>query len=149
MFIIFEIIIALIFILISGESMDPDAMICMCEYKDIDGKGEKPILMFFKHGLEEEKCQKMFQHMTAKSKLAVKKTITAFTSSSSFILYHNSPCFCSKQLLYETANQPSDDVMSSNRFLFHVKMSNKNQPILTKKRPNSVPTLLLAKTIEF
>merc|ERR1711894_468600 len=40
----------------SGESMDPDAMICMCEYKDIDGKGEKPILMFFKHGLEEEKC---------------------------------------------------------------------------------------------
>ena len=41
---------------ISGESMDPDAMICMCEYKDIDGKGEKPVLMFFKHGLEEEKC---------------------------------------------------------------------------------------------
>merc|ERR1739844_542475 len=40
----------------SGESMDPDAMICMCEYKDIDGKGEKPVLMFFKHGLEEEKC---------------------------------------------------------------------------------------------
>ena len=53
--------------------MDPDAMIAMVEYKDIDGKGEKPVLMFFKHGLEEEKCQKMFQHMTAKSKLAVKK----------------------------------------------------------------------------
>lgn len=40
----------------SGESMDPDAMIAMCEYKDIDGKGERPVLMFFKHGLEEEKC---------------------------------------------------------------------------------------------
>ena len=37
--------------------MDPDAMIIMCEYKDINGDGnERPVLMFFKHGLEEEKC---------------------------------------------------------------------------------------------
>lgn len=35
--------------------MDPDAMICMVEYQDIDGDS-KPVLMFFKHGLEEEKC---------------------------------------------------------------------------------------------
>ena len=42
--------------LISGESMDPDAMIAMCEYKDVDGNGvERPVFMFFKHGLEEEK----------------------------------------------------------------------------------------------
>merc|ERR1711936_627219 len=39
----------------TGESMDPDAMIGMCEYKDVNGE-EKPVLMFFKHGLEEEKC---------------------------------------------------------------------------------------------
>ncbi|TRY67453.1 hypothetical protein TCAL_06441 [Tigriopus californicus] len=38
----------------TGESMDPDAMICMCEYKDVDGE-ERPVLMFFKHGLNEEK----------------------------------------------------------------------------------------------
>jgi len=39
----------------TGESMDPDAMICMMEYKDVNGE-ERPVLMFFKHGLEEEKC---------------------------------------------------------------------------------------------
>merc|ERR1712008_197613 len=40
----------------SGESMDPDAMIAMCEYKDVDGNGvEKQVFIFFKHGLEEEK----------------------------------------------------------------------------------------------
>jgi len=39
----------------TGESMDPDAMICMCEYKEVNGE-ERPVLMFFKHGLEEEKC---------------------------------------------------------------------------------------------
>merc|ERR1712088_49377 len=39
----------------TGESMDPDAMIAMCEYKDVGGE-ERPVLMFFKHGLEEEKC---------------------------------------------------------------------------------------------
>jgi hypothetical protein len=38
----------------TGESMDPEAMICMCEYQDINGT-EKPIMMFFKHGLLEEK----------------------------------------------------------------------------------------------
>lgn len=39
----------------TGESMDPDAMICMCEYKEVNGE-ERPVLMFFKHGLIEEKC---------------------------------------------------------------------------------------------
>ena len=39
----------------TGESMDPDAMIIMVEYKDYQG-AERPVLMFFKHGLEEEKC---------------------------------------------------------------------------------------------
>ena len=39
----------------TGESMNPDAMIAMCEYKEIDGT-ERPVMMFFKHGLEEEKC---------------------------------------------------------------------------------------------
>ena len=39
----------------SGESMDPDAMICMVEYKDVNGT-ERPVLYFFKHGLREEKC---------------------------------------------------------------------------------------------
>jgi len=39
----------------NGESMDADAMIVMCEYKDVNGE-ERPVLMFFKHGLEEEKC---------------------------------------------------------------------------------------------
>jgi len=39
----------------TGESMDPDAMICMVEYKDVNGT-ERPVLYFFKHGLREEKC---------------------------------------------------------------------------------------------
>merc|ERR1712110_1195175 len=39
----------------TGESMDPDAMILMLEYRDVDGE-EKPILMGFKHGLREVKC---------------------------------------------------------------------------------------------
>jgi len=39
----------------TGENMDPDAMIAMCEYKDVNGE-ERPVLMFFKHGLREEKC---------------------------------------------------------------------------------------------
>merc|ERR1712241_1441135 len=39
----------------TGESMDPDAMICMLEYKNVDGE-ERSVLMFFKHGLEEIKC---------------------------------------------------------------------------------------------
>merc|ERR1712047_38434 len=39
----------------TGEGMDPDAMIVMCEYKEVNGE-ERPVLMFFKHGLEEIKC---------------------------------------------------------------------------------------------
>merc|ERR1712020_50319 len=39
----------------TGESMDPDAMILMLEYREVDGE-EKPILMAFKHGLREVKC---------------------------------------------------------------------------------------------
>ncbi|XP_013772058.1 translationally-controlled tumor protein homolog [Limulus polyphemus] len=33
-----------------GESMNPDGMVALCEYRD-----DKPVMMFFKHGLEEEK----------------------------------------------------------------------------------------------
>lgn len=39
----------------TGESMDCEGMVAMCEYRDIDGQSV-PVLMFFKHGLEEEKC---------------------------------------------------------------------------------------------
>ena len=35
--------------------MDPTAMICILDYKEIDGE-ERPVLLAFKHGLEEEKC---------------------------------------------------------------------------------------------
>ncbi|CAH2104185.1 unnamed protein product [Euphydryas editha] len=38
----------------TGESMDCDGMVAMLEYRDIDGVST-PIMMFFKHGLEEEK----------------------------------------------------------------------------------------------
>lgn len=38
----------------TGESMDCEGMICMAEYRDIDGDSV-PIMMFFKHGLLEEK----------------------------------------------------------------------------------------------
>ncbi|PSN57588.1 Translationally-controlled tumor protein [Blattella germanica] len=38
----------------TGESMDIDGMVAMLEYRDIDGDSV-PVLMFFKHGLEEEK----------------------------------------------------------------------------------------------
>jgi len=38
----------------TGESMDADGMIAMMEYRDIDGENI-PILLCFKHGLEEEK----------------------------------------------------------------------------------------------
>lgn len=38
----------------TGESMDADGMIAMMEYRDIDGVST-PILMCFKHGLDEEK----------------------------------------------------------------------------------------------
>lgn len=38
----------------TGESMDAEAMIAMLEYREIDGSSV-PVLMCFKHGLEEEK----------------------------------------------------------------------------------------------
>merc|ERR1712076_146984 len=37
-----------------GESMNPAAMIALIDYREIDGE-ERPVIMFFKHGLEEEK----------------------------------------------------------------------------------------------
>merc|ERR1711941_224194 len=39
----------------TGENMDPKGMIVLVDYKEVDGE-ERPIVMFFKHGLEEEKC---------------------------------------------------------------------------------------------
>jgi len=39
----------------TGESMDCDGMVAMCEYRDINNESV-PVFMFFKHGLEEEKC---------------------------------------------------------------------------------------------
>ncbi|KAK5646665.1 hypothetical protein RI129_005129 [Pyrocoelia pectoralis] len=38
----------------TGESMDCDGMVGLLEYREIDGDSV-PVLMFFKHGLEEEK----------------------------------------------------------------------------------------------
>lgn len=38
----------------TGESMDCEGMVAMCEYRDIEG-ASVPVLMFFKHGLQEEK----------------------------------------------------------------------------------------------
>ncbi|KAG8232648.1 hypothetical protein J437_LFUL012608 [Ladona fulva] len=38
----------------TGESMDIDGMVAMLEYRDIEGESV-PIMMFFKHGLDEEK----------------------------------------------------------------------------------------------
>lgn len=37
-----------------GESVNPDGMVALLEYRDGDN-GEVPIMMFFKHGMEEEK----------------------------------------------------------------------------------------------
>merc|ERR1739848_361515 len=39
----------------TGESMDAEAMIMIMDYKDYQGE-ERPVLMAFKHGLNEEKC---------------------------------------------------------------------------------------------
>jgi len=39
----------------TGENMDPKGMIVLVEYKEVNGE-ERPVVMFFKHGLEEEKC---------------------------------------------------------------------------------------------
>lgn len=38
----------------TGESMEIEGMVGLLEYRDIDGDSV-PVLMFFKHGLEEEK----------------------------------------------------------------------------------------------
>jgi len=38
----------------TGESMDPDGLVAIIEYKDVDGQNI-PVLYAFKHGLEEEK----------------------------------------------------------------------------------------------
>ncbi|XP_003700051.1 translationally controlled tumor protein [Megachile rotundata] len=38
----------------TGESMDIDGLVALMEYREIDGDSV-PVLMFFKHGLEEEK----------------------------------------------------------------------------------------------
>lgn len=37
-----------------GESSNPDGMVAVLEYREVDGD-EKPILLLFKHGVEEEK----------------------------------------------------------------------------------------------
>jgi len=37
-----------------GESMDPDAMVLIIDYREVDGE-EKPILLAFKHGVVAEK----------------------------------------------------------------------------------------------
>lgn len=38
----------------TGESMDIDGMVALLEYREIEGDSV-PVLMFFKHGLLEEK----------------------------------------------------------------------------------------------
>lgn len=38
----------------TGESMDIDGMVGLLEYREIDGESV-PVMMFFKHGLDEEK----------------------------------------------------------------------------------------------
>lgn len=38
-----------------GESSNPDGLIAFLEYRDNGQGGETPIMIFFKHGLEEEK----------------------------------------------------------------------------------------------
>merc|ERR1712243_202159 len=38
----------------TGENMDIDGMVALMEYRDVDGES-RPVMMFFKHGLEAEK----------------------------------------------------------------------------------------------
>jgi hypothetical protein len=40
----------------TGESMDIDGMVALMEYRDNPDGSQTPVLMFFKHGLLEEKC---------------------------------------------------------------------------------------------
>jgi len=42
------------FLLYTGETENYEAMVAMMEYRDIDGENV-PVMLFFKHGLEEEK----------------------------------------------------------------------------------------------
>ena len=39
----------------TGESLDIDGMVALLEYRDLNGES-RPVMMFFKHGLIEEKC---------------------------------------------------------------------------------------------
>nr|ABB05536.1 translationally controlled tumor protein-like [Penaeus chinensis] len=39
----------------TGESTDIDGMVALQEYRDLNGES-RPVMMFFKHGLIEEKC---------------------------------------------------------------------------------------------
>ena len=40
-----------------GESCNPDGMVALLEYRDKpDGSGEEALMLFYKHGLEAEKC---------------------------------------------------------------------------------------------
>lgn len=40
-----------------GESCNPDGMVALLEYRDKpDGSGEEALMLFYKHGLESEKC---------------------------------------------------------------------------------------------
>jgi len=39
----------------TGESMEAEAMILIMDYREYEGE-ERPVIMAFKHGLEEEKC---------------------------------------------------------------------------------------------
>nr|ACH48201.1 microtubule-binding protein [Cyriopagopus schmidti] len=38
-----------------GESSNPDGLIALLEYRQNSDGTETPVMMFFKHGLEEEK----------------------------------------------------------------------------------------------
>lgn len=45
-----------------GESMNPDGMVAVLEYRQkADGSGEQPTMLFYKHGLEAEKCWFVYQ----------------------------------------------------------------------------------------
>ena len=38
-----------------GESSNPDGMVALLEYREEEGGDETPLLLFFKHGVDEEK----------------------------------------------------------------------------------------------
>merc|ERR1712173_341638 len=82
----------------TGESMDPDAMIAMCEYKDVNGE-ERPVLISSNMDLKRRSAKKCFKN-------------SFYTASCIKLIYfiQKSSVFCY-------------------RVLFHVKMSNKNEPM--------------------